>query len=280
MRSLSRSVSTSRLRLVSCEMKTSFLCLWIICLPQLFNLYPTSRFSFLSPLHHSGDCFPVLPIATMRPVTVALLATLLPAAFLIVALACLSAYLFLQLRASRTVSKVKNDDVAAKVEDGDILAPPAQLYDFTKQASGLSDISNPNWRSDAISNHCLDDSMTGYSPVAGGWPGFPGAYDRDGGEAWPTQILSELGYNGGVAVSAILSWLEEGSLQHLLGEAPAENMARHINTNIILQRLSLDCEPEKSFLPFTPEVHLWLRKFHKSLEGMACKSKVSETPCS
>ncbi len=83
---------------------------------------------------------------TMGPVAVVLLATLLPAGFLIVGLACVSTYLYSRLRALREGAKKTEDD-----DTHDAVAEPPPKFVYVRK-SKLMDVERQEWRSDAISS--------------------------------------------------------------------------------------------------------------------------------
>lgn len=88
-------------------------------------------------------------------------------------------------------------------------------------------------------------------------------YLERGIEPWAKAILDDIRYTGKVSIRPMIKLLRhEDSVGSMIGS---------IIANVVTQRLSLEGDPKDSLLPFTPEIHLWLRGFYKSLRGMKCK---------
>jgi len=182
----------------------------------------------------------------MGPVAVILLATLLPGGFLIVGLLWICAYLYSQLRASRAP-----EDVAEQATD-----LPEPYVHIRK--SQMLDVEMQAWRHDAISITTHLNACETVRDAVG-----LDKYCKPGDEAWAADLLAELGYKGGLAVPAILCLLRQWDSFKCVED--------HIISDVILQRLSLEGDPEDSLLPFTPDVHRGLRDFYKALEETKCK---------
>lgn len=198
----------------------------------------------------------------MRPVTVALLATLLPAAFLAVSLLCLSTYLYSRLRVAKARAK-DIEDAATKLTQP--AEAPLDLHrriwedDQKKRPIVLSDATKPNWMEDLI--YCaVGLNETGSHPDSVGRHSYRQLDD----ETWAADLLKKLNYNGGLSTPALLQRL--GEYDYVIP------MAEHVVNAVVFPRLSLEGDPEDSLLPFTPEVHRGLRDFFKALEGIKCKS--------
>jgi hypothetical protein len=202
---------------------------------------------------------------TMGPVSVTLLATLLPAGFLIISLLFLSGYLTFQLRASHALAKKAEDEIT-------VSEPPAnprpffvENRDVTKRLYSLSDAADPTWRSDAIQalinieNIGIDRYCVHVSK-----------YCEPGDEEWAAELLAQLGYTGGLSVPAIFCLLKQWETYRCV--------MHHILDDVVLKHLSLDGDPEDSLLPFTAEQHRGLRDFYKALEMKKCKVYLTQHP--
>ena len=195
----------------------------------------------------------------MEPVTIVLIATLLPACLLAAIFAGLCLYLFLKLRSLReSTQKIENvidhpEPVPQAIDD---LQP---LFDDTKRITFLSDDSNQDWRSDGFAAlGFLNESGTARRSAAD-WK-----YRGLGDESWAKEVLEDIKYKGGVPVPVIFSFFRKPSW--------CSYMTGHIMRHVVVDRLSLECDPADSLLPFTPEVHQFLRRLYKSLEEVKRRS--------
>jgi len=195
----------------------------------------------------------------MEPITIVLLATLLPACLLVAIFAGLCLYLFLKLRSLReSTQKIENiidhpEPVPQAIDD------PQPLFDDTKRITFLSDDSNKDWEWDGIvALGGLDGSGTDARSAAD-WK-----YRGSGDESWAKEVLEDIKYKGGVPVPVIFSFFRKLDWY--------DDMIDHIMKHVVLDRLSLECDPADSLLPFTPEVHQFLQRLYKSLEEVKRRS--------
>ncbi len=191
----------------------------------------------------------------MGPVTVALLATLIPSSCIIIGLVFLSLYLLFRLRASQAPAE------QAEERPSPPPTPPRNqivvFEDPAKRNTSLSNASNPDWRCDM--NRAYPLGPYGIISARVHPLSYTGSFD----EPWAREILTDIGYKGRVLVAAMLPLLA--------GRYSCNHMASHIIAHVIPQRMSLECEPEESLLPFSPDTHRCLRSFYKALEGVKCK---------
>jgi len=175
-----------------------------------------------------------------------------------VGLLWICAYLYSQLRASRAQAQ-KTEDAA---EQATLVIDLPEPYVHIRKSQML-DVEMQAWRHDAISTTVHLNAYETARDAVG-----LDKYCKPGDEAWAADLLAELGYKGGLAAPTILCLLRQwDSFRHV------EN---YIISDVVLQRLSLEGDPEDSLLPFTPDVHRGLRDFYKALEETKCKFRRTE----
>ncbi|TAQ84385.1 hypothetical protein B7494_g7283 [Chlorociboria aeruginascens] len=217
----------------------------------------------------------------MGPVTTALVATLVPTLLLIVALIWLCVHQSLQLRSSRVPTEeppISHQDVPVDKQRLDEEAEQQRLqklkveswsrlgYDSAGRTTQLSDASNPDWVAD-FNNFQI---FTGVDIRPSN---CYKNYTSAGRLQWVTDLLKVIGYNGGLTTTGLVSRFEAGGDEwHMKGQDAANHAAQHA----VLQRLSLEGDPEDSLLPFTPDVHRSLRKFYEALEGLEMCPELSD----
>lgn len=197
----------------------------------------------------------------MHPVSVAILATLLPSCLLIFGLAFLSVHLSIKLRALR--AKLEDHRIPSPIT---VEAPPAPKPPPTpstwpgplpegNRMYPLSNESAPNW---------IHDSYKVFSTLSSTsiWASDTRkVYTKPGVEARVGRTLEALGYHGHSPEFIV----------KLLRDRPTRfTIAEHVITTILLAKTDLE-RPESSLFPFSPELHRDLRIFFQALEGIKCK---------
>lgn len=206
----------------------------------------------------------------MKPVAVAILATLLPSCLLIIGLAFLSVHLSVKLRALR----VENEELRvaspaiAEAPTTPKAPPPAPavkqepewLSRETSTLYRLSDASNPKWRQDIYDIFCTLTATTMWQHDT------LEVYTHPDAEARIAQILEALGYQGHSPTFVLL----------LLRDRKTRfKIAEHITMSVLLAKTALQSEPESTLFPFSPEIHRDLWVFFQTLEGIKCKLRTA-----
>lgn len=196
----------------------------------------------------------------MRPVAVAILATLLPSCFLVISLICLSIILSTKLRVLRAeyrelqAQKLATTDEPPKAEEREPWSPAPYVI---KEESHLSDISNPDWD---IDTHATMAFLANFYV----WHNHEFNLVFNSPECEPAieKVLEAIGFQG-MTPAVIRKYLQSRETRCGIG--------RHITTSAMLARTSLNSKPEMSLLPFSPEIQKDLQNFFTALEGIKCK---------
>ncbi|MCJ1309108.1 hypothetical protein MMC25_002763 [Agyrium rufum] len=188
----------------------------------------------------------------MGPVTIAILATLLPTSLLILGLVYLSIYLHIKSRSLRKECKGLQAQLTTATEDQLALKRhKSEPYDFFP--SKLSDESNIQW------SHNVPRLTAGLMPNTLEVDHHYLEFHEPRAESWIGHMLEALGYQD-ASPTVILGLLR--------GKEAILSMPAHIVTSIALARTSIDSDPESTLLPFSPELQKDLQTFFKAMEGL------------
>ena len=211
----------------------------------------------------------------MQPVTVALLAALLPTWSIILILIGLSTYLFVQSRKARTKQPIQ--DVSSVVVESPVTvvrpSTPIVPQNFLGHHLDYSFQLDPF---ESYPGQCLDQRLekdVSFTRLSGWTHHFrdelvglvgmrTGPRDKepwDGGE-----ILEALGYRS-LSTPSIMSLILDDRYRNRV------HVFEHILFEIFFQRTSLDSRPEETFLPFAPAQTHELLVYFQELGKTQCK---------
>ena len=188
----------------------------------------------------------------MKPVAVALCATLLPTLLIIAFLIFLSISLYLRLRVhlrlpvSRLVQSPTKVEHIKEQDVGDLGEP------FMPSLS--KDASNPDWTADL-------DLVVDYVPTFG--LRKEGVVDKKYyGYEWVKARLDDMGYDRAPA-EVVVKWLQDPTLRLIVSQ--------HIVVSQMLARADPENESPVTLLPFSPELRKSLCDAFHALEGIRCE---------
>ncbi|EPE35205.1 hypothetical protein GLAREA_10902 [Glarea lozoyensis ATCC 20868] len=201
----------------------------------------------------------------MQPVTITLLAVLIPTLLAILLLTSLSVYLYLRLK---SVAKVPVADVSHHVEEVvKVLDEP--IRQMRELPPVILESVHPTFLGRVLTEHRpfegdpqIEGDLRGFGVFwVFNFHTFKKPYDYIKNMKWDGaelgQILSDLGYQA-MPVASFWRLFEDTRTRRVLLE--------HLLSQLLFQKTSLDVEPENSFLPLTPVQHRDLASYFSSLE--------------